>query len=73
MSGLLFFQCTSVCRKMSLNRFRLHSAVTACFVVGVMHFDGSSLYFDAGVSGPSNRSATVGPSSPRGSTMKGLS
>ena len=32
------------------------------------NFDGPSLYFDAGVSGPSNRSAAVGPSR---STMKG--
>ena len=69
MSCLFFFQCTSACRKMSLTRLGLYSAVTACFVVSVTNFEGSSLYFDAGLSGSSNKSAAVGPSSPRGGVL----
>ena len=46
---------------------------TAFFVVSVMNFDGSSLYFGAGVSSLGNKSAAVGPSSPNGSTTNGLS
>ena len=66
MPALFFFQLPSDWRKMLLNRLGLYSAVTAFFVIGVMNLDGSSLYFDAGVSGSSNKSAAVGPSSPRG-------
>ena len=73
MSGLFFFHCISALWKISLNRLGLYNSETAIFVVGVMNLDGSSLYFDAGVSGPSSKSAAVGPSSPKGSTMNGLS
>ena len=73
MLSLFFFQCTSAWWKMLLNRLGLCSAATACFVVGVMNCDGSSLYFDTEVSGSSNKSAAISPSSPRGSTIYGLS
>ena len=73
MSALLFFHCISAWQKKSLNRLGLYHSETAFFVVGIMNFDGSSLYFDDGVPGLSNKSADVGLSSPKGSTMKGLS